>query len=278
MAAAAPPFERTVLTTGANSGIGLATALALARRGFRSVGSVRSPAKAQVVERAGAEAGVHVETVLLDVTDAEQCRAVVEEMRPWGLVNNAGYGQTGAIEDVDDDEAGDLMNTMVMAPMRLCRLVLPSMRDRGDGRIVNMSSIFGLTSGPFIGWYAGAKHALEALTDALRLEVASSGIRVSLVEPGGIKTNIWEDVASDLERRAGSRFDSAYRRSLSGTRLAQPIMGDPGRVAATVVRAITTRLPRERYLVGLDAQALSAMTRLTPTIVRDTVTKLGLGL
>ncbi len=267
-----------MLITGANSGIGLATALALARRGLRSVGSVRSAAKADMVKEAAAEAGVEVETVLLDVTDADQCEAVVDALRPWGLVNNAGYGQTGAIEDVDDDEAQRLMATMVMAPMRLCRLALPHMRARTDGRIVNMSSIFGVTSGPLIGWYAGAKHALEALTDALRMEVASSGVRVSLVEPGGIKTNIWDDVAADLERRAGSRFDDSYRRSLSGTRLAQAIMGDPDQVAAVVVRAITTRIPRERYLVGLDAQALSVVSRLTPTVVSDTVTKLGLGL
>ncbi|MGI8753124.1 MAG: SDR family oxidoreductase [Acidimicrobiales bacterium] len=267
-----------MLTTGANSGIGLATTLALARRGLRSVGSVRSPAKADMVNEAAAEAGLEVETVILDVTDADQCQAVVGELRPWGLVNSAGYGQTGAIEDVDDAEAQRLMDTMVMAPLRLCRLALPHMRERNDGRIVNMSSIFGLTSGPLIGWYAGAKHALEALTDALRMEVASSGVRVSLIEPGGIKTNIWDDVASDLERRAGSRFDDSYRRSLSGTRLAQAIMGDPDQVAAVVVRAITTRIPRERYLVGLDAQALSVVARLTPTIARDTVTKVGLGL
>jgi NAD(P)-dependent dehydrogenase (short-subunit alcohol dehydrogenase family) len=269
---------RTVLTTGANSGIGLATTLALARRGFRSVGSVRSAAKADLVTEAAAEADLEVETVLLDVTDADRCRAVIDELRPWGLVNNAGYGQTGAIEDVDDDEAQRLIDTMVMAPLRLCRLAVPHMREANDGRIVNMSSIFGLTSGPLIGWYAGAKHALEALTDALRVEVASSGIRVSLVEPGGIKTNIWDDVASDLDRRAGSRFGGSYRRSLSGTRLARPIMGDPDQVAAVVIRAITTHIPRERYLVGLDAQALSVVQRLTPTIVRDTVTKFGLGL
>lgn len=278
MTSAAGPAERTVLTTGASSGIGLATTLALARRGFHSVGSVRSGAKADLVHEAAAEAGLEVETVLLDVTDADRCRTVVDELRPWGLVNNAGYALTGAIEDVDDDEAQHLVDTMVMAPMRLCRLALPHMRDGDGGRIVNMSSIFGLTSGPLIGWYAGAKHALEALTDALRMEVASSGVRVSLVEPGGIKTNIWEDVAADLDRRSGSRFDDSYRRSQSGTRLAQGIMGDPDQVAVVVVRAITTRIPRERYLVGWDAQALSLVHRLTPTVVRDTVTRLGLGL
>ena len=122
---------RTVLTTGANSGIGLATALELARRGFRSVGSVRSEEKADVLAKAAAEAGVEVETVLLDVTDAERCRAVMAGLELYGLVNNAGYGVTGAVEDVDDDEARQLLETMVVAPMRLARLALPGMRERG---------------------------------------------------------------------------------------------------------------------------------------------------
>src|SRR3954469_1460995 len=98
-------MTRTVLITGANSGIGLATVIELARRGFRSVGSVRSEEKADDVRGAAAAAGVAVETVLLDVQDDDRCRAVIDEVRPWGLVNNAGFGSTGAIEDVSDDEA-----------------------------------------------------------------------------------------------------------------------------------------------------------------------------
>ena len=127
---------RTVLTTGANSGIGLATTLELARRGHRSVGSVRSEAKAEVVRAAAAEAGVDVDTVLLDVTDAEQCEHVIDELGTdlFGLVNNAGYALTGAIEDISDDEARHLFETMVFAPMRLSRLALPAMRGNGRGR------------------------------------------------------------------------------------------------------------------------------------------------
>src|SRR3954466_11152903 len=113
---------QTVLTTGANSGIGLATVLEVARHGFRSVGSVRSEAKADTVREAAAEAGVEAETVLLDVTDTDACARVVGELRPYGIVNNAGYGLTGAVEDVDDDEARALLETMVVAPMRLARL------------------------------------------------------------------------------------------------------------------------------------------------------------
>jgi NAD(P)-dependent dehydrogenase (short-subunit alcohol dehydrogenase family) len=271
----------TVLTTGASSGIGLATVLELAREGFHSVGSVRSDAKAELVHKAAAEAGVSVETVLLDVTDAEGCVRVIHELPALrGLVNNAGYGLTGAVEDVSDDEAHQLFETMVHAPVRLARLALPRMVANGGGRIVNVSSIAGRATAPFAGHYAGAKHALEAISDALRVEVASRGVQVSLVEPGGFKTNIWEDMERDIATRAadGSRFTDAYRRSMDGQRLLEGLMGDPAQCAKVIATALTTRLPRARYLVGLDARALFVAEQLTPTVVKDFMLRFGLGL
>jgi NAD(P)-dependent dehydrogenase (short-subunit alcohol dehydrogenase family) len=272
--------ERTVLTTGANSGIGLATTIELARRGFRSIGSVRSKAKAEVLRQAAREAGVEVETVQLDVTDEAQCVEVIEGLQLYGLVNNAGYALTGAIEDITDDEARDLFETMVFAPMRLSRLALPAMRDKGEGRIVNVSSIAGLVSSPLAGWYTGAKHALEALTDSLRIEVARDGVQVTLIEPGGFKTGIWEDMTRDIARheRAGSRNTPAYERSLQLQRLLEPIMGSPEQCAKVIAGVFTSRLPRDRYLVGIDAQAIRLGSRLTPTLVRDRVLRLALGL
>lgn len=271
---------RTVLTTGANSGIGLATTIELARRGFRSIGSVRSEAKAAILHDAAAEAGVDVDHVLLDVTDPDRCAEVIAELEPWALVNNAGYGLTGSIEDTDEDVARALFDTMVFAPMRLSRLALPGMRERGGGRIVNVSSIMGRVTAPFSGWYAGAKHALEALTDALRIEAAPDGVAVVLIEPGGFKTNIWEDVRRDLERleAAGSRTMDAYERFAQLQRLSEPLMGEPAHCADAIAGALTTRLPRDRYLVGRDAQALRLADNLTPPFVKDRLLRLALGL
>jgi len=271
-------MAKTVLTTGANSGIGLATVIELARKGYHSVGSVRSRDKADIVAKAAADAGVDVETVLLDVTDEQACARAMSGLRLYGLVNNAGYGMTGAVEDVTDEEARQLLETMVLAPMRLARLALPHMRSEGGGRIVNISSIMGLTTTPLTGWYQAAKHALEAVSDALRMEVAGDGVRVVLVEPGGFRTNIWEDMERDISKRGGSRFEAAYRRSQQAMGLSAPIMGDPQRCAKVIARAVSSPRPRARYLVGYDAQALALADRLTPTAVKDRVTRFTLGL
>jgi NAD(P)-dependent dehydrogenase (short-subunit alcohol dehydrogenase family) len=270
-----------VLTTGANSGIGLASVIEIAKRGFRSIGTVRSEAKAETVHEAAKAAGVDVETVLLDVTDASRCAEVIDELPALsGLVNNAGYSLTGAVEDVTDEEAHRLFETMVHAPMRLARLALPGMRTLGGGRIINVSSIAGRATAPFAGHYSGAKHALEALSDALRIEVAGDGIRVVLVEPGGFKTGIWEEMERDVEHReaAGSRFGSAYRRSLQGQRLLEPLMGQPSACAVVIANALTTRIPRTRYLVGADARMLLVNQVLVPTQLRDLAIRLGLGI
>lgn len=271
-------MKGTVLTTGANSGIGLATAIEVARRGYRSIGSVRSAAKAEVLAEAADEAGVEVETVLLDVADADACADVMDGLDLYGLVNNAGYSNTGAVEDVDDDEVRLQLETLVVAPIRLARLALPAMRDAGRGRIVNISSIAGRTTVPLAGWYQASKHALEAVSDALRIEVASAGVRVVLVEPGGFRTALWDTNEAAVNQRAGSRYARAYARELQLAKLAQPLMGDPAQVARVIGRVLDSRLPRARYLVGADAQAAAVADRFTPTGVKDFVSRLGFGL
>jgi len=271
-------MARTVLVTGANSGIGLATVIELARKGFDAVGSVRSAAKAKDVRQAASEAGVSVRTVLLDVTDAGAGARVIDRLRPYGIVNNAGYPAMGAIEDVDDEEAHRVVETMVFGPIRLARAALPGMREAGGGRIVNLSSIYGLTTTPLTGWYQACKHALEALSDALRVEVARDGIGVVLIEPGGFRTGIWDEAAEDVRRREGSRYGEAYRRLRSGVKVTQPLMGDPGAVARTIAGAMTSRSPRPRYLVGYDARAIAFWEGILPTEVKDRLARISLRL
>ncbi len=270
--------ERTVLTTGGGTGIGLAAAIELARRGFRSVAGVRSTAKARIVTRAARAAGVKVPTVMLDVTDPRQCEEVIGELKPFGLVNNAGVPASGAVEDVDDSEARVALETMVLGPMRLARLAIPYMREQGSGRIVNISSIYGLMTTPLTGWYQASKHALEAVSDALRVEVASDGIAVVLIEPGAFRSNIWETASNDVHRRLDSDYFAAYRRLDGGIKASQRLMGDPIEVARLVGSVMTVKSPKARYLVGYDARAIDIYSKLLPTEVRDRLARLTLGL
>src|SRR5919197_1865722 len=269
--------RKKVLVTGANSGIGLACVLELARRDFDAIGTVRSQAKARVIRDAARDAGVDVRVALLDVTNAQACPRVIERERPFGLVNNAGTSFTGADEDVDDATARAALEPMVLAPMRLARLAVPHMRVAGEGRIVNVSSIYGRTSTPLTGWYQAAKQALEGASDALRMEVAGDGIHVILIEPGAVETGLWGAADEDLSR-TGSRYEEAYRRARVGIRLTERIRASADQVAKAVAAAMTARSPRPRYLVGLDAQWAALLDRVAPTWISDRVKRLPLGL
>ncbi len=277
-------MPRSVLVTGANSGIGLVTALELARAGYDVVGSVRSQAKADVVERAAADKGVTVRTIELDVDDAASAEAGLAAFQkltgagPWALVNNAGFAQSGAVEDVPDELARRQLETNVLAPIRLARLVLPGMRDRGEGRIVNISSIAGRLSIPLMGWYCASKHALEALTDALRMEVEQDGVRVVLVEPGMFGTDIWSAaMEGGFPEPTGARYAAAYAHAEAlGAKSHQ--LPDPIWVARTVRVALANPVPLARYLVGFDAVGGALAETLLPSTVTDYVKSVAAGL
>jgi NAD(P)-dependent dehydrogenase (short-subunit alcohol dehydrogenase family) len=274
-----------VLVTGANSGIGLATVLHLAERGWEVHGTVRSDAKAETVRRAARERGVdgRVTPWLLDVSDHD---AVVETWPRlpdfYAVVNNAGTLETGAIEEVPASRAKAQLDINVVAPAVVAACALPAMRRRGAGRIVMVSSVAGRAAVvPLGGWYHASKFALEALSDVLRVEVASFGVKVAIVEPGFFKTSI-EDRAREqadvLAAREGSPYAEAYARASLLLDWVERLAPGPDRVARAITSAIESRRPRLRYVVGLDALAAVATQPFTPRELTDFAMRLLSGL
>lgn len=259
---------RCALVTGANTGIGLACALRLARRGFQVVATVRSPEKADVVHKAAAGAGVAVRTELLEVTDASGCAEVIARWRPYALVNNAGINAVAAVEDTVDADLESILAINLVAPVRLIRLAVPHMRAQGGGRVVNVSSTEGRVVLPLLGYYQASKHALEAVTATLRLELARDGIGVSSVQPGNVDTAIYSK-GFWVEQPQGSRYDAGYRRLKKLMSMNERMQLPPDAVADVVLKAILARRPRPRYLVGLDAHALAGVHDLLPTVLRE---------
>jgi NAD(P)-dependent dehydrogenase (short-subunit alcohol dehydrogenase family) len=263
---------RTVLVTGANSGLGKATCVHLAGLGFHVVGTARSEEKRAVVEEAGIEGAV------LDVTDRAGCEALIGKVEPWGLVNNAGYMNVGRVVDVNPDDALRQLDALVVAPMHLAAVALPSMRRRGSGRIVNVSSSIAHGTAAMTGWYQAAKHALSAVTDAFRREVAEDGIDVVLIEPGGLDTGIWDKAEDDLLRRreeAGDRMP--YDRALRLLRTGRPYMPGPEMAAEVIGKALTAGRPDVRYMVGVDAPFVRLTERLLPDRAHDRLVRAVLG-
>lgn len=276
-------MSKSVVVTGANSGIGLACALHLAQYGYDVIGTVRSADKAAVLDAAARERAVGVRTVVCDVADAGSTTLAFAEIAdltdggPWAVVNNAGFSQPGAIEDVDDDAARYQLEVNVIAPARIARLVLPAMRARGEGRIVMMSSVAGRVSFPMLGWYAASKHALEALSDAMRAEVAGFGVRVVLIEPGSFDSDIWSTAGTRLPEM-NDAYRPAYERALQVASHRGPGLADPVWVARAVRLALGNPVPLARYLVGADAMAGTVLDAVVPTVLVDYAKSVAVGL
>jgi NAD(P)-dependent dehydrogenase (short-subunit alcohol dehydrogenase family) len=260
------------LVTGCSSGIGRAVALALHDAGHAVYATARRP---ESIKDLG-DAGLGV--LALDVTDeasmvAAVDRVVADHGAVGVLVNNAGYGLQGTIEEAPLDSVRQQFETNVFGLVRLTQLVLPGMRGQGWGRIVNVGSMGGRFTFPGGGYYHASKHAVEAISDALRLEVAPFGVRVSLVQPGPVRTEFagtaigtldegepqaganqaYAEFHRDLEARFAETYDESSSRN--------PSVDD---VAKAVLRAVSSEHPRARYAVGLLAKTLITGRRLLP--------------
>jgi NAD(P)-dependent dehydrogenase (short-subunit alcohol dehydrogenase family) len=285
---------RPVLVTGASTGIGRATSLRLAASGWSVFAGVRDPGAGEQLAAAAGGAGGGLTPLTLDVTDSAQVAHAAEFVReqtaaagpsPNGrldaLVNNAVVGGGGPLEIVGIQQLREQFEVNVFGQVAVTQALLPAVRS-ARGRIVLVSSIGGRVAAPFLAPYGASKHAIEAIGDALRVELRSSNIRVSLVEPGSVKTPIWAkartdaegvQIPSELEPEYG-RVPAAMARVIADTERRDV---SPERVAATIERALDSRRPRSSYLVGADAYATVLARALLPSEVFDRLVSRALG-
>ncbi|MBN1771934.1 MAG: SDR family oxidoreductase [Deltaproteobacteria bacterium] len=277
--------QQIVLVTGATGGIGRETALLLARLGYRVFATGR---KAELLERLGREAAdLALETLALDVNDADSIAAAGAEVerRTDGrgldvLVNNAGFGLIAPLETIAEADLRGQLETNVVGLVRVTQQFVPAMRRRGSGRIVNVSSVVGRMVLPFQGVYCATKHAVEALSDALRMELGPFGVRVTLVEPGPIKTRFAETSTGSAARYRGPESPYApavalYERTVRAWDASSP---GPAIVARKIAKVLRRKRPRARYVVPGRFGAAIWAVRLTPTRWVDAIFRRNVGL
>ena len=259
--------NQIILLTGASSGIGYDTVVALAKQGHKVYAAARRVERMEPLREWG------IVPIQMDVTDEASMRQGVQtlldrEGRIDVLINNAGYGFFGAVENVPMEDARNQLEVNIFGLARLCQLVLPTMRKQHSGRIVNISSVAGKTVFYYGGWYHVSKFAVEALSDALRIEVQPFGIDVVIIEPGSIKTN-WGAIAAD--HLAETSNNTVY--ADTGAMMAQNLRGmyessrisDPSVVRKAICRAVNARRPRTRYRIGRMASSIVFFHWLLPT-------------
>jgi len=268
--------SRAALITGCSTGIGRATALALLAKGFTVYATARR------LESIEDLAALGCRTLTLDVTSEESMVAAVaaveaEHGHVEVLVNNAGYALQGPVEETSLDAVRAQFETNVFGLTRLCQLVLPGMRAARSGRIVNIGSMGGRFTFPGGAFYHASKHAVEAISDALRLEVAPFGVHVSLVQPGPVvsafvdsavdSVDVTDGPYAEFNQQLVDRYRQAYDGSSSNLEIS------PEKVADVIASAATSSRPRSRYAVGAMAKTLITTRRLLPDVAWDTVVR-----
>ncbi len=271
------PGQKTILITGCSSGIGYHCAHALKARGWRVFAACRRVADCERLEREG------LETVQLDYADEDSIAAAVEHVlaetggRLDALFNNGAYAHPGAVEDLSTGHLRALLETNFIGWYDLTRRVLPVMRKQGHGRIVNCSSVLGFVAVRFTAAYSASKFAVEGWSDALRLELRGTGIHVSLLQPGPIRSRMLENARArfmDTIDVRNSPFRSDYGRELSrlsGSSKRSAFKLGPEAMIAPLIHAIESPAPRARYRVTVPTQVGAWLKRLLPTGMMDRV-------
>jgi short-subunit dehydrogenase len=268
---------RSILITGCSSGIGLASARMLKARGWWLLATARKEADLARLEQAEG-----LETLRLELSDPGSVAATAEEAlsrtdgKLYALFNSAGIGQIGAVEDLSADLLRRQFEINVVGAHELARLVLPAMRANNEGRIVQCSSVLGLVAAPYRGVYCASKYAIEALSDALRLELRGTGIAVSIIEPGPIRSRFVETALANFKKTVD--IESSPHRSLYRARLSAMEAGgkrafklEPEAVAAKLVHAVESRHPRARYFVTTPTYFSAVAKRVLPTALLDRI-------
>src|SRR5580693_943508 len=264
-------MDKTAFVTGASAGIGEATARALLAAGYRVFAGARR------LDRMAGLAAAGATLLKLDLTDDVSIVAAVNTIKNEAgridvLVNNAGYGSYGALEDVPVDEGRRQFEVNAFGLARLCQLVLPMMRAQRSGKIVNVTSIGGKIWEPLGAWYHATKFAVEGLSDCLRVEVGRFGIDVIVIEPGAIRTE-WAGIARDglLQMSGSGAYAELAKRHarMLATADTPSLASPPEVVARTIVRAVTARRPKTRYATGGGARTILFLRKILPDRMFD---------
>jgi len=251
-------MEKVAIVTGSSSGIGFETSLALAREGYFTYATMRDTAKSDKIKEIAKKENLKISILELDVDDENSAKTAIAQIldqkgRIDVLINNAGWGLWGCVEDVSVDEFKEQFETNFFSIIRLIQEVAPTMRKQDSGTIVNVSSVVGRIGFPASPAYISSKFALEGLSESLRFEFAPFGIDVIIIEPGVIKT----DFMKNMKMAKKSELDTVYKdittKVVSGVKMMAEMGTPPKEVANTIVKAIKDKKPLPRYIVGNDA-------------------------
>lgn len=269
--------NKVILITGASTGLGLVTGEKLVKQGYKVYGTSRDIKKFDEMIKVG------INPIRLDVTSDESCNDCIKEIiEKEGkidiLINNAGYGSYGPIENVSIEEAKNQLEVNVFGLVRMTKLVIPYMRQKKSGKIINVSSVAGRVTTYLGGWYHASKYAVETLSDSLRMETKRFGIYVSIIEPGAITSN-WGMIAMDnLEKSVDGTVyqEEAAKVARTYRKMYNPnnkIISKPELVAKKISKAVNAKRPRTRYAFGFGAKILIFLHSVLPTRAFDWIMK-----